>query len=133
MSNINKYFNKISKKRDLRGESNPEEDRKEAREGSSTISKNDAAENEVFQQVSTTDDISEVLEYLKTREVKISEIYNLSNDTRSMQIKGNKQLADLTQPVKFMSEKFKEFEKDCKEKEKVINSLEQGVNGLRKG
>ena len=74
-----------------------------------------------------------MLKYLKTLEVKISEIYNLSNDTRSMQIKGNKQLADLTQPVKFMSEKFKEFEKDCKEKEKVINSLEQGVNGLRKG
>ena len=131
MSNINKYFNKISKKRDLRGESNPEEDRKEAREGSSTTSKNDAAENEVFQQVSTTDDISEVLEYLKTLEVKISEIYNLSNDTRSMQIKGDKQLADLTESVKLMSKKFDQFEKDRKEKEKIINSLKQEVNGLK--
>ena len=131
MSNINKYFNKISKKRDLRGESNPEEDRKEAREGSSTTSKNDAAENEFFQQVSTTDDISEVLEYLKTLEVKISEIYNLSNDTRSMQIKGDKQLADLTESVKLMSKKFDQFEKDRKEKEKIINSLKQEVNGLK--
>ena len=47
---------------------------KKAREGSSTTSNNDTAENEVFQQVSTTNDISEVLEYLKTLEVKISEI-----------------------------------------------------------
>ena len=37
-----------------------------------------------------------MLEYLKTLEIKISEIHNLSNDTRSMQIKGEKQLADLT-------------------------------------
>ena len=28
MSNINQYFNKISKKRDLSGEYNPEEDKK---------------------------------------------------------------------------------------------------------
>ena len=70
-----------------------------------------------------------MLEYLKTLEVKISEIYNLSSDTKSMQIKGDKQLANLTQSVKIMSEKFDEFEKDPKEKEK-INSLKQEVNGL---
>ena len=84
MSKINKYFNKISKKRDLSGKSNPEEDRKEAGEGSSTTSDKDSAEHKVFQQVSTTNDISEVLKYLKALEAKISEIYNLSNDTRSM-------------------------------------------------
>ena len=47
MSNINKFFNKTSKKRDLSGESNPEEDKK-ARGGSSTISSNDATEEEVL-------------------------------------------------------------------------------------
>ena len=104
---------------------------KKAREGSSTTSSNDAAENEkVFQQVSTTNDISEVLEYVKTLEVKISEIYNFSNDTKSMQVKSDKQLADLTQSVKLMSENFDEFEKDRKVKEKIINSLKQEVNGV---
>ena len=63
--------------------------------------------------------------------MKISEIYNLSNDTRSMQIKGDKQLADLTQSVKVMSEKFDKFEKDCKEKEKIVDSLKQEFNGLK--
>ena len=65
-----------------------------------------------------------MLEYPKTLEVKISEIYNLSNDMRSMQIKGGKQLADLTQSVKLLSEKLDEFEKDCKEKEKNNNQFE---------
>ena len=110
---IDKYFNKISKKRDLSGESNPEEKRKK--------SNNDAAEDDLFQQVNTT---NEVLEYPKTVEVKLSEIYNLSNDMRSMQIKGGKQLANLTQSVKLLSEKLDEFEKDCKEKEKNNNQFE---------
>ena len=110
---IDKYFNKISKKRDLSGESNPEEKRKK--------SNNDAAEDDLFQQVNT---LNEVLEYPKTVEVKLSEIYNLSNDMRSMQIKGGKQLANLTQSVKLLSEKLDEFEKDCKEKEKNNNQFE---------
>ena len=131
MSNINKYFNKISKKRDLSGDSNPEEEKKKAREGSSTTSKNVAADNEVFQQITspsdTTSDHSDVLEYLKTLEIKISEIY----DTRSMQIKGDKQLEDLTLSVKTMSHKFDEFEKDRKEKEKIIKGLKQEVSSLK--
>ena len=131
MSNISKYFNEISKKRDLSVESNPEKDRKKAREGNYATSNKDAAEDEVLQQVSTTNDIPEVLEYLKTLEVKLSEIYNLSNDTRSMQIKGDKKYDDLTQSVKLMSEKFDEFERDRKEKEKIINSLKQEVNSLK--
>ena len=47
MSNIRKFFNKTSKKRDLSGESNPEQDKK-ARGGSYTMSNNDAAEEEVL-------------------------------------------------------------------------------------
>ena len=47
MSNIHKFFNKTSKKRDLSGESNPEQDKK-ARGGSYTMSNNDAAEEEVL-------------------------------------------------------------------------------------
>ena len=71
-----------------------------------------------------------MLEYLQNLEVKISKIYNLSNNLRSMKIKGDKQLVDLTQSVRLMSEKFDDFEKDRKEKEKLINSLKQEVNGL---
>ena len=40
-----------------------------------------------------------------------------------MLIKGDKELADLTQSAKHLSQKFDEFEKDCEEKEKIINTL----------
>ena len=49
-----------------------------------------------------------------------------------MQIKGDKQLADLTQSVKLMLEKLDEYEKDREEKEKITNSLKQEINGLKK-
>ena len=64
--------------------------------------------------------------------MKISKIYNLSNDTRSMEIKSEKQLANLTQSVKLTSKKFDKFQKDRKEKEKIINGLKQEVNGPKK-
>ena len=89
-SNINKCFYKTFKKKVLSGESNPEEDRRKEREGSSTTSNNATAEDEVVQQASTTNYISEVIEYLKTLQLKISEIYNLRNDTRSIQMKSDK-------------------------------------------
>ena len=41
-----------------------------------------------------------------------------------MQIKGDKQLADLAQSVKLMSEKFHEFEKVSNEKEKNDKQFE---------
>ena len=47
-----------------------------------------------------------------------------------MQIKDDKRIADLTQSVKLMSEKFDEFKKDHTQKEKITSSLKQEVNGL---
>ena len=39
------------------------------------------------------------------------------------QIKGEKQLADLSESIKFMSKKFDEFEKERKEQKKVTEQL----------
>ena len=44
------------------------------------------------------------------------------------QIKGEKQLTDLTERVNFLSEKFHEFEGDKKLKEEIINSLRGQVS-----
>ena len=40
-----------------------------------------------------------------------------------MQIKGDKQLIDLTSPVEFLTSKFDEVERERKEKDELINSL----------
>ena len=47
-----------------------------------------------------------------------------------MHIKGEKQLVDLAESVKFMTSKFDELEKDRKEKEKIINNLKGEVSYL---
>ena len=48
------------------------------------------------------------------------EIYEQRNENKNMHIKGEKQLVDLAESVKFMISKFDKMEKDRKEKEKVV-------------
>ena len=47
-----------------------------------------------------------------------------------MHIKGEKQLVDLAESVKFMTSKLDELETDQKEKEKIINNLKDEVSYL---
>ena len=58
------------------------------------------------------------------------EIYEQENENKNMHIKGEKQLVDLAESVKFMTSKFDELEKDQKEKEKIINNLKGEVSYL---
>ena len=109
--NIAKYFDKTSKKRDLSGDSNLEEERKTIRDGSS---------------VSTTDNCDVFEESLECKE-KVTEIFNLAQDTKNRQIKGDKQLVELKSSVEVMPDKFDEYEKDPKEKENIINGLQNEV------
>ena len=93
---------------------------KKVREGSSKSNNaNDTIDDEVFQQTNSTSDISEILVSLRKLEVKVAEIYNFCNETKSMQIKGDKELVELTESVQHMSDKFNDFEKDRKEKEQA--------------
>ena len=47
-----------------------------------------------------------------------------------MKIEGDKQLAELTESVQHMSDKFDDFEKDRKRKKEVINNLKEEVSTL---
>ena len=80
---------------------------------------------------SSTRDISGVS--LRKLEAKAGYIYNFCNETKSMQIKGDKQLAELTESVQHMADKFDEFEKDRKEKEEIINNLKEEIITLKVG
>ena len=55
---------------------------------------------------------------------KSNEIYNLDHDTRYMKIRNDKQLEGLNKSVQLMSDKFGEYEKERKEKEKIIDNLQ---------
>ena len=98
MNNILKYFDKSWKKRDRSGESNSRRGKEKVREGSSKSNNaNDTIDDEVFQQTNSTSDISEILVSLRKLEAKVAEL--TCNETKSMQIKGDKQLAELTESV----------------------------------
>ena len=50
--------------------------------------------------------------------------------TQDHQIKGEKQLIDQTESINFLSDKFKEYEKDRAKKDKIIEDLKSDVDSL---
>ena len=63
--------------------------------------------------------MSEIFNCLKNLEGKMNDLYMLANSNKEMQIKGDKQLIDLTSSVEFLSSKFDELERKRKEKKKM--------------
>ena len=53
-----------------------------------------------------------------------------SKETTASQIKGKKQLSDLTDSVQLISDKFDEYEKDRKAKDELIMKLQTQVTEL---
>ena len=67
---------------------------------------------------------------LKNLESKMKEISVSSKETTASQIKGEKQLSDLTDSVQLISDKFDEYEKDRKAKDELIMKLQMQVTEL---
>ena len=68
---------------------------------------------------------------LKNLELKVNKIYELSSSTIDAQIKGAKQLEDVSESSKFINEKFEEYEADRKQKEKEIAELNEDLTSLK--
>ena len=121
MDDITKFFRSSSKKRDLSDTSKTDEDSKKIREASSASF---VDEGDVFNEGIDSSGCRDILfNCLKNLEAKIMEIYERGKENKNMHIKGEKQLVDPAESVKFMTSKFDELEKDQKEKEKIINNL----------
>ena len=75
--------------------------------------------------------MSEIFNCLKNLEGKMNDLYMLANSNKEMQIKGDKQLIDLTSSVEFLTSKFDELERERKEKVELINSLQIEVSSLK--
>ena len=69
---------------------------------------------------------------LKHLESKVNEIYELFSSTKDTHIKGAKQLEDVSESIKFINEKFEEYEADWKQKEKEIETeLKENLASLK--
>ena len=130
MNQISQYFGKNPKKRDLSdGSKTGDDDSKKPREGSSGSYTDEA---DIFEEGVESADCRKVLfNCLKNLEQIMNDLYMLANSNKEMQIKGDKQLIDLTSSVEFLTTKFDELEKERKEKDELINSLQIEVSSLK--
>ena len=130
MNQIWQYFGKNPKKRCLSdGSKTGVNYSKKPREGSSGSYTNEA---DIFEEGVESANCRKVLfNCLKNLEEKMNDLYMLANSNKEMQIKGDKQLIDLTSSVEFLTSKFDELEKERKEKDELINSLQIEVSSLK--
>ena len=104
-------------------------DSKKPQEGSSGSYTDEA---DIFEDgVESADFQKVVFNCLKNLEEKMNDLYMLANSNKEMQIKGDKQLIDLTSSVEFLTSKFDELERERKEKDELINSLQIEVSSLK--
>ena len=130
MNQISQYFRKNPKKRDLSDDSKSgDDDSKKPREGSSGSYTEEA---DVFEEGVESPDSRKVLfNCLNNLEQKMNDLYMLANNNKEMQIKGDKQLIDLTSSAEFLTSKFDQLEKKRNEKDDLINSLQIEVSSLK--
>ena len=127
MMGIGKHFSS-SKKRDLSDDSKEVTDPKKAKEATPSSSYGD---HDVFEEGLDFSNCRSILfDCLKNLESKVSKIFANTNTLNNNQIKGEKQLTDLTETVNFLSEMFHEFEANRKLKEEIIKSLRGQVSAL---
>ena len=120
----------------MNNNSNTEEDAKRQREESPSKSHNVSmldtpkTPGDVFEESLKSEDCVKILlSCLRNLEKEVKDIHKLALSNNN-QIKGEKQLADLSESIKFMSDKFDEFEKERQEQKKVIEELRGEVSSL---
>ena len=74
--------------------------------------------------------VKTLLSCLRNLEKEVKDIHKFALFNNSNQIKGEKQLADFSESIKFMSHEFDEFEKERPEQKKVIEELRGEVSSL---
>ena len=74
--------------------------------------------------VESTDCQKVLFNCLKNLEQKINDLYMVGNSNKEIQIKGDKQLINLTSSMESLTTKFDELEKERKEKDELIKNLQ---------
>ena len=132
MNQISQYFGKNPKKRDLSVDSKTmfrcDDVSKKPREGSSGSYTEEA---DVFEEGVESADCRKVLfNCLKNLEQKMNDLYLLANSNKQCNLKATSSFK-LTSWVEFLTSKFDELEKERKEKDELINSLQIEVSSLK--
>ena len=125
---IAKYFERISKKRDLSNNSSDEEASKKLREGSldnSAVSDVSANNEDPFTEgLKSPECVSILMNCMQNLEKQVGLIFKMLEKTEDRQITGECELTDLAKCAEFITQKFDENEKDQREKDAIIATLQ---------
>ena len=97
---------------------------------SSTGSLTDMADDVFAESLKSPECIEILFNCLRNVERQTKDIYTLVHSAQDHQIKGEKQLIDLTESINFLSDKFKEYEEDRAKKDNIIQDLKSEVDSL---
>ena len=132
---IAKYFEKISKKRDLSNNSRDEEASKKLRDGSldnSAVSDVSANNEDSFtESLKSPECVSILMNCMQNLEKQVGHIFRMLEKTEDRQIKGECQLTDLAKGIEFITQKFDDYEKDRREKDEIIATLQNELKSAR--
>ena len=118
------------KKRDLSDILNDGDERKKAKENNLNLSLNQDDTDVFTEGIDSPRCVSILCDCLKNLDKKVNEIHLLSTTTNDVQIKGTQQLKEVNHAIKFINEKFEEFEVDRRKKEWEIAELKSTINSL---
>ena len=121
LTDITKYFHRNSKKQDLSDNSNQEKSSKKLKDGSLNTSRVSDIPSEVFtESLKSPDCVNILFSCIKNVEKQITQIFENTKELKKGQIKGEKHLAELTEAIDFISNKFEYYETDRKEKKEGL-------------
>ena len=102
-------------------------------DGSLNTSRASGIADEVFtESLKSTDCVNILFSSIKNVERQVTQIFENTKELKEGQIKGEKHLAELAEAIDFISNKFEEYEKDRKEKEERIKTLEECLANMPK-
>ena len=133
LTDITKYFDRNSKKRDVKCDnSNQEESSKKLKDGSLNTRRASDIPNKVFTESLKLPDCVNILFSCIKNVRQITQIFENTKELKEGLIKGEKHLAELVEVIDFILNKFEEYEKDRKEKEERIKTLEECLTNMSK-
>ena len=132
LTDITKYFDWSVKKQDLSDNSNQEESSKKLKDGSLNTRRASDIPNKVFTESLKLPDCVNILFSCIKNVRQITQIFENTKELKEGLIKGEKHLAELIEAIDFILSKFEEYEKDRKEKEERIKTLEECLTNMSK-
>ena len=126
---ITKFFDQ--KVRELSSQLEDGNDSKRPREESNNRTSTPASPSEVFEEsLKSSDCVKILVNFMQNIEKQVKELFLLAQENKEKHIKGEYDLSELTKAIDLISGKFDDYEREGREKDKVIKELKSEVSDL---